>query len=298
MKSLFKLKIFFFILFFGAGNTIAQKNTKKKPFKFKKRTYTYQKIKSFNNLKLDLYQPKNYKKEKPILVYVHGGGFSSGKKNDKIPKYFSQQMAKEGYAVASISYRLTMKNIGFDCNVPANLKIKALNEASNDIYQAVRYLISKKKKFKINEKKIFLIGSSAGAEAILHLVYSKKSIKNNISFAGLIAMAGAVTSLKYISNGTAIPTQLFHGVKDKLVPYNIAPHHYCKKTDPGYLTLYGSKAIANKLKKLDTSYFLYTIKNGDHSWNTRPIFEARETMLDFIRNVIVNEKMLQKEVIH
>ncbi|MEN8703485.1 MAG: carboxylesterase family protein [Polaribacter sp.] len=280
------------------GNTIAQNNQEKKPYKIKKRTYTYQKVKSQEKLKLDLYQPKNNIKKKPILIYVHGGGFSSGKKNDKIPKYFCQEMAKQGYIVASLSYRLSMKNIGFGCNVPANLKIKAFNEASKDIYDAVQYLISKKEKFKINEKKIILIGSSAGAEAILHLAYSKKSLKNTIPFAGLIAMAGAVTSLEYISNKTAIPTQLFHGVKDKLVPYNIAPHHYCKKTDLGYLTLYGSKAIAEKLKNLNTSYYLYTIKEGNHSWNTRPIYEARATMLEFIRNVIVNEKTLQKEVIH
>ncbi|WP_296635478.1 carboxylesterase family protein [Polaribacter sp.] len=292
------MKLFFIVSLFFLGNTIAQTNREKKNYKIKKRTFSYKKIKSQKNLKLDLYQPKNNNEKKPILVYVHGGGFSSGKRNDKISKYFCQEMAKQGYIVASLSYRLTMKNIGFGCNVPASLKIKAFNEGSKDIYEAVQYLISKKEKFKINEKKIILIGSSAGAETVLHLAYSKEALKNNISFAGLVAMAGAATSLKYISKETAIPTQLFHGVKDKLVPYNIAPHHYCKKTDPGYLTLYGSKAIAEKLKKLNTSYYLYTIKEGNHSWNTRPIYEARDTILDFIKDAIVNQKMLQKEVIH
>lgn len=288
----------FLMLFFVILQLSAQNKNEKGPYKIKKRTYTYQKIKSERNLKLDLYQPKKKKTNSPLLIYVHGGGFSSGKRNDKIPQYFSKEMAKNGYIVASVSYRLTMKNNGFGCNVSSNLKVDAFNEAAKDIYMAAQYLVANKRKFKIDDQKIILVGSSAGAEAILHLVYGNTSFKKDIPFAGLVSMAGALTTLKNITKQTAIPTQLFHGTKDLLVPYNIAPHHYCKKTDSGYLKLFGSKAIASKLKKTKESYFLYTIENGDHSWNTRPIFEAKKYIVDFIENVVVNGKYEQKEIIH
>ena len=47
--------------------------------------------------------------------------------------------------------------------------------------------------------------------------------------------------------------------------------HYCKSDSEGYLVLYGSKAIANKLKKIEQSFYLYTINKGDHSWSGKPI---------------------------
>ena len=53
------LMLFFVILQLSAQN-------KKGPYKIKKRTYTYQKIKSERNLKLDLYQKK---KRKRIVLY-------------------------------------------------------------------------------------------------------------------------------------------------------------------------------------------------------------------------------------
>jgi acetyl esterase/lipase len=68
-------------------------------------------------------------------------------------------MASCGYAVISISYRLTMKELGFGCETKAKDKINAFNTVSKDISSAVNYLIKKKKKLQINTNKIVLIGS-------------------------------------------------------------------------------------------------------------------------------------------
>lgn len=56
-------------------------------------------------------------------------------------------------------------------------------------------------------------------------------------------MTGTITSIDNITLKTAIPTQLFHGTSDKLVPFNVASHHYFSQKDTSYLVLYGSKAI-------------------------------------------------------
>lgn len=257
-----------------------------------KKTYTYKEIEEAK-LKLDFYKPENLKKETPLILFVHGGGFSGGSRNNNRIKTFANFMAKRGYAVASITYRLIMKNKGFGCGTKSEYKINAFDTASEDISYAIKYLLENKKKFNINDTKIILAGSSAGAEAILNLayVYDNKILAKKFKFAGLISMAGAVVSVDKINKKTAIPTQFFHGTDDKLVPYNIAPHHYCNTDDLGYLMLYGSRAIADKLDTLNKPYYIFSVKNGNHGWAGIPMTECTEQILDFLYyDVLKNQK--------
>ncbi len=265
--------------------------------KVKKRTYKYKKVDG-EKLKLDFYTPKKIRENYPLILYVHGGGFSGGKRNENHIKDFANYLTKRGYAVASISYRLTMKEKGFGCNTNANDKVNTFKNASDDISFALQYILKKKRRFKINRENIILAGSSAGAEAVLHFayIYDNKILPKDLKFAGIISMAGALISLDNINLNTAIPTQLFHGTLDKLVPFNKAPHHYCKKIDRGFLPLFGSKAIAEKLKSINTSYYLYAIKKGNHSWNWKPMYQCRKEILDFLYYDVLLEKKRQVEI--
>jgi para-nitrobenzyl esterase len=282
----------FFLFFFSITLSFSQTLYLNKVATVSKRTYRYQKTTDNKKLKLDFYRPKKVQGILPLLIYVHGGGFSGGKRNDKNTVRFAKNMAARGYAVATISYRLTRKKLGFGCATKSEDKIIAFNEASKDISAAVRYLLNKSSKFRINANKIVLIGSSAGAEAVLNLVYiyNDKTLPKAFKFAGVISMAGALTSVENITTETAIPTQLFHGTEDQLVPYDRAPHHYCKTTDAGYLQLYGSRAIADKLKKISASYYLYTIDEGNHSWASRPMFQCTNEIVDFLYYDVLHRK--------
>lgn len=281
-----------FLFVFILKTNYSQNINLEKINKVTKRTRVYKKTKK-DKLKLDFYKPKKIKNKTPLIIYVHGGGFSGGKRNEDNIVDFSNYLAARGYAVASISYRLTMQRLGFGCNTNATDKINAFNSVSEDISYAVSYLLKHKRKYNIDTKKIILVGTSAGAEAILNLayVYDNKILPKDFKFAGIISMAGAITSLDKININNAIPTQFFHGTKDALVPYNTAPHHYCKETDKGFLLLHGAKAIANKLKDLNKPFYLYTIKDGDHSWSGRPMQENRKEILDFLYfDVLKNKK--------
>ncbi|TMM31937.1 alpha/beta hydrolase [Polaribacter aestuariivivens] len=286
-----------FLLFFISHISISQTLYLDKVTTVSKKTYTYKKTKK-QKLKLDFYKPKRVKEEVPLIIYVHGGGFSGGKRNDENTVAFANKLAERGYAVASISYRLTMQKLGFGCNTSSEDKIEAFNNASEDISYAIDYILKNKRKFKIDSSKIILIGTSAGAEAILNLayIYDNKILPEDFKFAGIISMAGALISLEKITSKNAIPMQLFHGTDDRLVPYNIAPHHYCNEKDKGYLMLYGSKAIADKLKKIDKSYYLYTIKNGDHSWSGRPMQECFNEIIDFLFYDVLKKENRQAEI--
>src|SRR5919205_2303741 len=54
------------------------------------------------SLKLDLYVPANAKSP-PLVVWVHGGAWKGGSKNDSPLAPLTQR----GYAVASVDYRLS-----------------------------------------------------------------------------------------------------------------------------------------------------------------------------------------------
>ncbi|SED06418.1 Acetyl esterase/lipase [Tenacibaculum sp. MAR_2009_124] len=262
-----------------------------------KTTHTYF-SKNNKTLQLDYYRAEKSQQLAPLVVYVHGGGFSGGKRDEVEFVNFATKLAKRGYAVASVSYQLTMKGIGFGCNVSADKKVDAINTASNDVNVAVNYILENNGKFKIEPTKIILSGSSAGAETVLNMVYTYKDsvLPPDFSYAGVIGMAGAITSLSNINEHSAIPTQLFHGTGDRLVPYNIAPHHYCTPDSKGYLTLYGSKAIAKRLSGLGTSYYLYTVEGGSHDWASLPITQCFDEIIDFLFNDIVMEKSKRQTI--
>lgn len=294
VRVLFFLSFLFFFTSCGSKKTIIEKS-----LEVRKKTYNYHQAKNKKPLKLDFYKSRVNNSNKPLIIYVHGGGFSGGKRDDLYIQRFCKEMTKNGFSVASISYRLTMKNKGFGCNTPSSLKLKAFDDASEDISYATRYLIKNSKKFKINPNQIVLVGSSAGAEAVLNLLYeyNQKILPKDFKFAGAITMAGAVTSLDNITTKTAVPTLFFHGMLDKLVPYDFAPHHYCKPTSKGFLPLYGSKAIATKLREINSSYYLFSIKDGTHAWNSKPMYFCIPEILDFLRKDVLLKTKRQKEVV-
>ena len=169
-------------------------------------------------------------------------------------------------------------------------KIAAIDSASYDVSLAIKYMLDNDKEFHIDKNKIILAGSSAGAETVLNMayVYEDKTLPSGFNYAGVIGMAGAITTLDKINSNTAIPTQLFHGTGDRFVPYNIAPHHYCNSNDKGYIMLYGSELIAKRLKGLGASYYFYSIYGGSHSWASLPITRSFDEIIDFLYHDIVS----------
>ena len=252
-------------------------------------TYAYCTLKN-ESLRFDYYIADNSREHVPLLVYVHGGGFSNGVRDGENIVNFATKLAQRGYAVASVSYRLTMKGIGFGCDVEASEKIAAIDSASYDVSLAIKYILDNDKEFHINQNKIILAGSSAGAETVLNMayVYEDEILPSGFNYAGVIGMAGAITTLDKINCNTAIPTQLFHGTGDRLVPYNIAPHHYCNFNDKGNIMLYGSEPIAERLKGLGASYYFYSIYGGSHSWASLPITRSFDEIIDFLYHDIVS----------
>ena len=264
-------------------------------------TYIYAK-KNGEELGLDLYLPANDTlKSRPLLIYVHGGGFSGGVRDGKYTKDFCKKIARKGYAVVSMSYVLTMKGQSFSCDQPSPNKVSTFQSVVQDIRDATIFLLEKAEKHQLDPANFVLSGSSAGAEAIVHAAYWKEEhlpegttlLPSNFRYAGIISMAGAIVDLKLISKETAIPSQFFHGTCDNLVPYATAPHHYCDPGKTGYLILHGAKSMAERLEHLGKPYFLLTSCGGNHSWAGKPMYQEVNSILDFLYHDVLGGKFRQ-----
>ena len=101
--------------------------------------------------KLDIYLPERIDGKLPLLVYIHGGGFEMGdRKYGHIHKFI--EGIDRGYAVASVSYRLS--------------KEKVFPAAVQDVRNAIRFLRKHAEEYGIDEKRIGIFGESAGGNLV------------------------------------------------------------------------------------------------------------------------------------
>lgn len=105
-------------------------------------------------LSLDLYQPAHVAQDKPrpVIVWIHGGGWISGDK-EHARGYF-KRLADAGYNVVSVQYQFAPEAI-----YPTQL---------HQINQAIAYIQSHATKYHLNAQQIFLAGDSAGANMASH----------------------------------------------------------------------------------------------------------------------------------
>jgi acetyl esterase/lipase len=98
--------------------------------------------------KLDLYLPENAAGKLPLIVAIHGGGWSGGDKRH-VPVI---RFVKDGYAVASINYRFSQ-----EAKFPAQIE---------DCKAAIRWLRAHAAEYHIDPDHIGVWGDSAGGHLV------------------------------------------------------------------------------------------------------------------------------------
>jgi acetyl esterase/lipase len=112
-------------------------------------------------LKLDIYQPaKDTMLQRPVIIFMHGGGFSGGTRTNSAEVKFAQAAAKKGYVAVQISYRLTRKDQSFGCDYEAEGKMETFKLAAEDFMDAVNFMVQNKDKYRIDTSKI-IVGEAA-----------------------------------------------------------------------------------------------------------------------------------------
>jgi acetyl esterase/lipase len=109
---------------------------------------------------LDLWQAQGAG-SRPLLVYIHGGGWNAGDKADvKIAPYrkdLLRVMLESGVSVASVNYRYSRMAI-----LPAPV---------HDAARAIQFLRSRAQAWNLNKARVAAAGASAGGCTSLWLAY-------------------------------------------------------------------------------------------------------------------------------
>lgn len=137
----------------------------------------------------DIFLPAERSKETPVMVYVHGGGWTADDKSSEYTRAESQsmlrkripQLLKSGYAVVNINYRLADSVLlpqGRN-KFPAQL---------DDIKSVLDYVDSHATEYNIKSGTYILAGHSAGAHLIT--VYTFKTKDSRVK--ALIPIAGVM----------------------------------------------------------------------------------------------------------
>jgi acetyl esterase/lipase len=101
--------------------------------------------------KLDLYLPQG-SGPFPLVIMVHGGGFNMGDKSHMRSKPGTDDLLRNGYAVANVNYRLSS-----EAKAPAQIQ---------DIKTAARWLRAHAKEYALNPNKFGAWGASAGGNLV------------------------------------------------------------------------------------------------------------------------------------
>ena len=194
--------------------------------------------------RLDLYRTKNPKKQKPLIVFVHGGSWQHGNKRDYL--FIGETFAREGFDVAVINYQLAPENI-----FPAFV---------DDLAQAIHYLNQNKVKLNISTDNMILMGHSAGAFNVMSVVYSAQSqnFKYKDQIKAIVGLAGPY-HFDYV--GDPLSEHAFdHKISyQQVMPYYfIEPNHIMH-----YLLVAEQDQVVERKNALDLDIALR--QKGNHS---------------------------------
>lgn len=193
---------------------------------------------------LDLYLPlKMSDTPRPLVVYIHGGGWSGGHKNDCGILFPLLNLGD--YVGASINYRLTN-----EASWPAQI---------HDCKAALRWLAAHAKEYNIDTSKIGLVGISAGGHlvSLLGTTHANKELEGAVGTPGVAPkvtcvenFCGPANFLTFGRGGTIDPEDANSAI-GKLLGGALAgrqaeakaasPVNYVSADDPPFLHIHGTK---------------------------------------------------------
>ena len=231
--------------------------------------------------RLDLYVPKegkNVRKDVPVMMFVHGGGFTVGIKDQYA--FVGQVFATYGIATAVISYRLSPKT-----SYPGHVQ---------DTARAFAWLRAHAAEYGVKADKIVISGHSAGATLIAMLgsdpAYLKEVGESLDHVAGVIPISGSFTQ--------GARSAMFQGFPpaDADVVRNASAINHVAGPHPPFLILYGdmdmprtgedAQQMAKAMKAAGNSADVHEIAGHAHMDMITGVMDPSDAglkfMLDFL----------------
>lgn len=243
---------------------------------------------------LDLYlpTPREQKKPLPLIVFIHGGAWIEGSKENGPCLYLTQQ----GFAAASINYRLSTEAI-----YPAQI---------DDVKKAILFLRKHAAEHGINPDRIGVWGISAGGHlaALIGTIGSTNGAAGNDSvqavldwcgvsdLASVSAQAGSKTKLDFDDPQGPVAKFLGGLPADKpALAAQASPVNHISKDDPPFLLVHGdiddvvpfaqSQELYDRLKQAGVPVELKVVKGGGHMFGDE---NQMKRAVDFFKATLVD----------
>jgi alpha-L-fucosidase 2 len=207
------------------------------------------------------------------VILVHGGGWTAGTKRANFIQPLFGPLDESGLAWFSIDYRLAPRH-----PYPA---------AVRDVEEAIRYIKAHAKDYRVDPKRLALMGESAGGHLVA-LVATRATPETRVAavvpFYGAFDLEALLAGKKEVSKGMTG----FLGITDlseksRSVLREASAATYVKKGLPPFLLIHGTKDEAvpydqsvkfkAQLKAVGVKTEFYTVENGIHgviNWEKVP----------------------------
>lgn len=214
------------------------------------------------SLLLDIYQASNVcNGRRPVILYVHGGGFRNGSKNVEGIREFSELVNQRGIDVVSINYRLLgdapvlsdrFKVAAFDAafagtDYDGDIDlINAVFAAKEDAVDALNWMESNQSNYCFDTTRLGFAGTSAGAITVMRVAYSLNTYGiDRPEPAAVLNVFGTLITVDDLEFREA-PFISIHGQQDEVIPFQ------------------ESEKLAARADEIGVPYSYYLVENGDH----------------------------------
>lgn len=127
---------------------------------------------------IDLRRPQEERKKHPLLINIHGG-FWRAKYNLEHAGHLCAAFTAQGFVTANVEYRRVGNQGG------------AWPGTFEDIRSAYKFLVQNTQKHNLDEKRVIVMGHSAGGQLALCLAAHEPTVKYVVSLAGVVDLEKA-----------------------------------------------------------------------------------------------------------
>lgn len=251
------------------------------------------------DLALDLYMPTSLETAPTLAVWVHGGAWMRGSKNETLSKNGNlvASLLNEGVAVAAVNYRLSGEAI-----YPA---------APNDINDAINFLVDNSDNLKLSAEHVIIMGRSAGGHLASLLTTSNNDnvpflnvkpryhVIGMVDFFGpsdLVALRGNSGKVDHDAPDAAEAQFLGESpLVNEALAREASPTSYIDNETPPFIIFHGlddgvvpatqSELLSRRLDQFDVPNELFLAKGKRHG---DPVFDTDEfvsKVVNFVREV-------------
>jgi acetyl esterase/lipase len=238
---------------------------------------------------LDVMQPRDPAlKDRPGVIVIHGGGWVYGDKESMVDTY-CVPFLEHGFVVANVEYRLA--------------KIATAPAAITDVLNAAKWFSDHASQYKVDPKKIVVMGNSAGGHLALMAGMAPADtdlgpvtkLAAVVNFFGITDVGDQLGGAHRQDYAVAwVPEQ--NGRLD--IARHVSPMTYVRKDVPPILTLHGDAdpvvpyehavMLTNALKKVGAKAELITVGGGGHGFSPAQMNELWPQIFKFLKK----QKML------